>query len=122
MQNGDQPSKEKNEDLHHVDIVQKSIGVLGKWHIWICLAIFLVKFPVAWHQLSIVFVAPRTDFYCVDTTLDKCDPNCTAHVFNRWDFILCMFINQMVLLSFKPQSNNVINVYEAAYMYKRLIE
>lgn len=83
MQNGDQTSKEKDEDPHQGDIVQKSIGVLGKWHIWICLAIFLVKFPVAWHQLSIVFVAPRTDFYCADTALDKCDPNCTAHVFNR---------------------------------------
>lgn len=85
MQNGDQTSKEKDEDPHQGDIVQKSIGVLGKWHIWICLAIFLVKFPVAWHQLSIVFVAPRTDFYCADTALDKCNPNCTAHVFNRWE-------------------------------------
>ncbi|KAH1020288.1 hypothetical protein HUJ04_009977 [Dendroctonus ponderosae] len=82
MQNGtarDEPRKESE----HVDIVQKSIGVLGKWHIWVCLAIFLVKFPVAWHQLSIVFVAPRTEFYCVDPNLDKCARNCSAHVFNR---------------------------------------
>ncbi|ENN73834.1 hypothetical protein YQE_09568, partial [Dendroctonus ponderosae] len=81
-QNGtarDEPRKEPE----HVDIVQKSIGVLGKWHIWVCLAIFLVKFPVAWHQLSIVFVAPRTEFYCVDPNLDKCARNCSAHVFNR---------------------------------------
>ncbi|CAG9768665.1 unnamed protein product [Ceutorhynchus assimilis] len=94
MQNGsstkhppsDQSKQEKSEEQNNVDIIEKSIGVLGKWHIWICLAIFLVKFPVAWHQLSIVFVAPRTDFFCAETNLDKCAKNCSTHIFNRTVF------------------------------------
>ncbi|XP_066150435.1 organic cation transporter protein-like [Euwallacea fornicatus] len=91
MQNGtteQPPTKEKDpqqqkDGVPHVDIVQKSIGVLGRWHIWICLAIFLVKFPVAWHQLSIVFVAPRTEFECADPELNKCAANCSRHTFDR---------------------------------------
>ncbi|XP_076253252.1 organic cation transporter protein-like isoform X2 [Rhynchophorus ferrugineus] len=80
-----QPDNEEPDDKEppQPDIVQKSIGVLGKWHIWICLAIFLVKFPVAWHQLSIVFVAPRMEFSCFNASLDKCDPSCSLHIFNR---------------------------------------
>ncbi|KAF2881386.1 hypothetical protein ILUMI_24784 [Ignelater luminosus] len=65
------------------DIVQKSIGVMGRWHIWVCFVIFLVKFPVAWHQLSIVFVAPPITFTCADNSTDKCSANCSSHVFNR---------------------------------------
>lgn len=81
MDNG--TTENKDPDRQHVDIIQKSIGVLGKWHIWICLAIFLVKFGVAWHQLSIVFVAPIMEFTCSNTSLDKCDPDCPSHVFDR---------------------------------------
>ena len=41
------------------DAVQKSMGYLGRWQILVCTAISLVKFPVAWHQLAIVFMAPK---------------------------------------------------------------
>ncbi|XP_019877801.1 organic cation transporter protein-like isoform X2 [Aethina tumida] len=75
MQNG--------KPQENVDIIQKSIGVLGKWHLWVCLAIFLVKFPVAWHQLSIVFLTPPVNFSCADPELDKCAKNCTEHIFDR---------------------------------------
>ncbi|CAG9822546.1 unnamed protein product [Phaedon cochleariae] len=65
-----------------VDIVQKTIGVFGRWHIFVCLIIFLVKFPVAWHQLSIVFVAAPVDFYCVNNSTEKCSSNCTNYVYD----------------------------------------
>ncbi|KAK9884735.1 hypothetical protein WA026_007580 [Henosepilachna vigintioctopunctata] len=65
------------------DIIEKSIGVLGRWQLWVCLAIFLVKFPVAWHQLNIVFEAPPAEFSCADNTTDKCSNECSQHVFNR---------------------------------------
>lgn len=41
-----------------------------------------LKIPVAWHQLSILFLAPKTDFACADSSLDKCNANCHEHVFN----------------------------------------
>ncbi|CAH0553198.1 unnamed protein product [Brassicogethes aeneus] len=73
----------KEKPAEEVEIVQKCIGVLGKWHIWICLGIFLVKFPVAWHQLSIVFVAPPVNFTCIDSEIDRCSKNCSGHTFDR---------------------------------------
>lgn len=64
------------------DPIQNAMGELGRWHIFICAIIFLLKFPVAWHQLGIIFLAPKTEFACVDPTLTKCDSNCHEHVFN----------------------------------------
>lgn len=65
------------------DIVEKTIGVLGKWQILVCLAIFLVKFPVAWHQLNIVFEAPPAQFTCANISAELCSEECHEHVFNR---------------------------------------
>ncbi|XP_071562765.1 organic cation transporter protein-like isoform X2 [Temnothorax nylanderi] len=48
-----------------LDPVQEAMGSMGPWHIVIAVAISLVKFPVAWHQLSIVFLAPPTNFSCI---------------------------------------------------------
>ncbi|EFN84558.1 Organic cation transporter protein [Harpegnathos saltator] len=47
-----------------LDAIQEAMGHMGPWHIVIAVAISLVKFPVAWHQLSIVFLAPPTNFTC----------------------------------------------------------
>ncbi|KAJ8958307.1 hypothetical protein NQ318_017453, partial [Aromia moschata] len=81
VQNGKE--KQVKEDSPHVDVIQKCIGVLGRWHVYVCLIIFLVKFPVAWHQLSIVFVAPPVSFTCADNATDKCATNCSGHVFDK---------------------------------------
>ncbi|XP_063902776.1 organic cation transporter protein-like [Zophobas morio] len=72
---------EKSEE--NSDIIQKSIGVFGRWHITVCFIIFLVKFPVAWHQLSIVFLAPPADFSCIENGTDQCSADCTKHIFDR---------------------------------------
>lgn len=48
-----------------LDTIQEAMGSMGPWHIVIAIAISLVKFPVAWHQLSIVFLAPPTNFSCI---------------------------------------------------------
>ncbi|XP_020290376.1 organic cation transporter protein-like isoform X2 [Pseudomyrmex gracilis] len=47
-----------------LDPIQEAMGSMGPWHVVIAVAISLVKFPVAWHQLSIVFLAPPTNFSC----------------------------------------------------------
>lgn len=64
-----------------VDLVQEAMGSLGPWHVVIAIALSLVKFPVAWHQLSIVFLAPPVNFTCVSplpanqttSLLNKCE-------------------------------------------------
>ncbi|XP_011497594.1 PREDICTED: organic cation transporter protein-like [Ceratosolen solmsi marchali] len=48
-----------------MDLVQNAMGTLGPWHIVIAVALSLVKFPVAWHQLSIIFLAPPVNFTCI---------------------------------------------------------
>lgn len=62
-----------------LDVIQNAMGVMGPWHIVIAVALSLVKFPVAWHQLSIIFLAPPTNFSCAapisktnESTIMKC--------------------------------------------------
>ncbi|XP_076237791.1 organic cation transporter protein-like [Calliopsis andreniformis] len=62
-----------------LDVVQNAMGIMGPWHIVIAVALSLVKFPVAWHQLSIIFLAPPTNFSCAapisttnESTIMKC--------------------------------------------------
>lgn len=68
------------------DPIQQAMGELGRWQIFVCAIIFLLKFPVAWHQMSIIFLAPKTDFTCKDPSLERCDPSCNEHVFNTSTF------------------------------------
>lgn len=46
------------------DEVQSSIGNFGRWQMWVCFWLFIVKFPVAWHALGIVFLAPPVESWC----------------------------------------------------------
>ncbi|PNF38331.1 Organic cation transporter protein [Cryptotermes secundus] len=46
------------------DVVQSCIGNFGRWQLWLCLWISVLKFPVAWHSLGIVFLAPPVDSWC----------------------------------------------------------
>ncbi|KOB70676.1 putative organic cation transporter [Operophtera brumata] len=84
------------------DPLTKAIGAIGKWQIWICLVVFLVKFPVAWHQMSIIFLAPPMNFTCSDAGQSKvfdsvCQANCSHYeydnsvfhetIVSEWDLI-----------------------------------
>ncbi|XP_047515957.1 organic cation transporter protein-like isoform X1 [Pieris napi] len=80
------------------DPITKAIGAIGKWQIWICCIVFLVKFPVAWHQMSIIFLAPPMNFTCSgnDEFNSKCT-NCTEYkydhsvfgetIVSQWDLV-----------------------------------
>ncbi|XP_071448529.1 organic cation transporter protein-like [Hetaerina americana] len=49
------------------NIVKDALGDFGWWQARVCICLSLLKLPVAWHQLSIVFLAPPPgDFYCSD--------------------------------------------------------
>ncbi|XP_014473977.1 PREDICTED: organic cation transporter protein-like isoform X2 [Dinoponera quadriceps] len=63
-----------------VDAVQTAIGNLGRWQVTVCLAISLVKFPVAWHQLAIVFMAPHQDYNCTKPATTDAQDQCTVNV------------------------------------------
>lgn len=67
----------------NVDVIESSIGSFGRYHFFLTIAILLIKFSIAWHQLGIVILAPPAEFNCSDETLDKCSPDCPSHVFDK---------------------------------------
>ncbi|XP_053604778.1 organic cation transporter protein-like [Plodia interpunctella] len=83
-QTKDAESQKANEDP-----LTRAIGAIGKWQIWICFVVFLVKFPVAWHQMSIIFLAPPMNFTCAaeqsnHSIFDNvCHANCTDYKYDR---------------------------------------
>lgn len=59
------------------------MGEFGRWHVLVCAAIFLVKFPVAWHLRIVTFMAPTIGTFCSDRNFKQiCSPKCT-HDFSK---------------------------------------
>lgn len=48
----------------HETIIKETIGYFGRWQLKISILMALLKLPIAWFQLSIVFLAPPTQFWC----------------------------------------------------------
>lgn len=70
-----------------VDVIQKAMGSFGRWHLLVCAVVFLLKFPVAWHQMSIIFIGPPVTFECSDASIkDRCSDSCPAYNYNRTIF------------------------------------
>lgn len=46
------------------DVTSKIIGDFGKWQLRISILMAVLKFPIAWYQLNIIFMAPPQDFWC----------------------------------------------------------
>lgn len=60
------------------------MGSFGKWHFLVCAVVFLLKFPVAWHQMSIIFIGPPVSFECIDPLIkDACSASCPGYSYNR---------------------------------------
>ncbi|CAK1555155.1 unnamed protein product [Leptosia nina] len=65
--------KQKNENDDHQksskdpldNITYKIVGDFGKWQLKIAILMALLKLPMAWYQLNILFLAPPQNFYCV---------------------------------------------------------
>ncbi|XP_072932797.1 organic cation transporter protein-like isoform X3 [Epargyreus clarus] len=47
------------------DLTSKAIGEFGRWQLWISVLMALLKLPMAWYQLNIIFMAPPQEFWCV---------------------------------------------------------
>ncbi|KAK9693113.1 Sugar transporter [Popillia japonica] len=46
------------------DLLLATIGDFGRWQCRTSMLMALLKFPIAWFQLGIVFLAPPTEFWC----------------------------------------------------------
>lgn len=66
-----------------MDIIEKCIGTLGRWQFWVGIILCIIKAPVAWQQLNYIFIAPPTNFYCIQEELDQCSSNCSEHIFDK---------------------------------------
>lgn len=53
----------------------------GPWHAWNSFLMALTKMPAAWYFLSIMFLAPDTNFYCSKTDTNTVRNN-TCHRMN----------------------------------------
>ena len=91
----------KKEDSN---VVSHLVGDFGKWQATISLLLSLLKLPIGWFQLSIVFLAPVTNFWCavpkegnswfadmspterINYTMNNCDVECSEYAFNTTVF------------------------------------
>ncbi|XP_075975688.1 organic cation transporter protein-like [Anticarsia gemmatalis] len=64
----------------NTDLIEKSIGGFKLYHLWICFLVFLSKFPIAWHQMAIIFLSPHPIYTC-DDVRDKCP--CSHPVYDK---------------------------------------
>ncbi|KAK4883237.1 hypothetical protein RN001_006556 [Aquatica leii] len=53
-----------SQNNKEADLIESTIGNFGLWQFRISFLLSLLKFPMAWIQLSIVFLAPPTEFWC----------------------------------------------------------
>lgn len=75
-------SKKPQCETENLDVVDKYAGALSWWQISVIVLISLVKLPVTWTQMNIVFIAPPIEYECIDEDVNKCSLNCTGYVYN----------------------------------------
>lgn len=109
-------NRKLEEDDGSGDAVQRSMGYLGPWQVMVCLAISLIKFPVAWHQLAIVFMAPKKiGFNCTEPGPglpgDQCHAlvNGTQVECTNWEYDKSVFSETVISqVGVFLQSNSVV--------------
>ncbi|CAG9132753.1 unnamed protein product [Plutella xylostella] len=72
------------------DIIQNIIGSFGKYQLYLCILIFLTKYSMAFHQMGIIFLAPKVSYICPDTGNQTCP--CDDPVYDR-----SVFTNTIVM-------------------------
>ncbi|CAH2238401.1 organic cation transporter-like protein [Pararge aegeria] len=85
-----------NETAPTQDLIQKATGSFGKYQLCLCLLIFLTKFPVAFHQMAIIFLSPKVEYTCKNSfsnaTCPCPEPEYNTSIFTNtiimeWDLI-----------------------------------
>ncbi|KAH9627987.1 hypothetical protein HF086_017962 [Spodoptera exigua] len=67
------------------DLILNITGSFGKYQLWLAFIIFLSKFPIAFNQLAIIFLAPPATFVC-ETTGKKNDCPCDKPIYDTGTF------------------------------------
>ncbi|XP_063225465.1 organic cation transporter protein-like [Bacillus rossius redtenbacheri] len=83
------------------DAVQATIGDVGRWQVVVFLWIALLKFPVAWNMMAIVFLAPPVEARCQQdlNSSDHCmarGPNGTEERCTSWRYDRSVFTETIV--------------------------
>lgn len=64
----------KSEKAPQQDLIQKVTGSFGKYQLYLCILIFLTKFPVAFHQMAIIFLSPKVEYTCIGSSNNETCP------------------------------------------------
>ncbi|XP_053604361.1 organic cation transporter-like protein [Plodia interpunctella] len=67
-------TKQKGIKAPDKDVIQRITGSFGKYQLWLCALIFLSKFPVAYHQMAIIFLSPKVSYSCNETGTNNTCP------------------------------------------------
>ncbi|XP_050348845.1 organic cation transporter-like protein [Nymphalis io] len=63
-----------NQNVPNQDLIQRVTGSFGKYQLYLCLLIFLSKFPVAFHQMAIIFLSPKVEYHCFGSSSNATCP------------------------------------------------
>ncbi|KAL4716199.1 hypothetical protein ACJJTC_013976 [Scirpophaga incertulas] len=55
---------EETNDTNVCDLTAKVVGDFGPWQLRIGILMSLLKLPMAWYQMNIIFMAPPQEFWC----------------------------------------------------------
>ncbi|CAH0586904.1 unnamed protein product [Chrysodeixis includens] len=77
-----------------VDLITKMLGTFGKFHFALLILLCISKFPIAFHQMAIIFLAPKVVYTCEGETNACPCPNpvydrsiFTDTIVMKWDLI-----------------------------------
>ncbi|XP_053695192.1 organic cation transporter protein isoform X2 [Sabethes cyaneus] len=108
----------KSDSKWNLDPVQRAMGQLGWWHIMVCAVVFPLKFPVAWHQMGIIFLGAAMNYSCSsNTTLDRCSKSCTS-----WEYDTSVFSSTIVSeWDLVCEKAHLVNLSQTIFMFGILI-
>ncbi|CAH0586900.1 unnamed protein product [Chrysodeixis includens] len=78
------------------DVTSKIIGDFGKWQLRISILMAVLKLPIAWYQLNIIFMAPPQDFWCKKPTAFG------KYTEKEWRKMCCPRVEEYPCLIFEP--------------------
>ncbi|XP_065082873.1 organic cation transporter protein isoform X2 [Ochlerotatus camptorhynchus] len=108
----------KSDSKWNLDPIQRAMGQLGWWHILVCAVVFPLKFPVAWHQMGIIFLGAAMNYTCAsNSTLDRCSSECTS-----WTYDTSVFSSTIVSeWDLVCEKANLVNLSQTIFMFGILV-
>ncbi|XP_032516471.2 organic cation transporter protein-like [Danaus plexippus] len=97
-----------NSDGNPEDITLKVLGEFGKWQLWLSVYMALLKLPLAWYQLNIIFMAPPQEFWCAKPE------SLTILTEKEWRRLCAPLIEEYPCLIFDPEILLVLPYMERA--------